>query len=324
MARHTPLTFVLNTRSYPLSLPGAPWRLGPVSSLPSWWSRRRSVASASRRGFAYLSSRGARGAILARRDNSLVWRWARQSFTWWRRPRAFGDALVFLVAGLHQVDLAGGAGLVALARTPATSGCRSVRDHAAASRRSHALFCSASRSTGTTTAPRRRPTSDRVLAARPSRALAATACPTIGLCARTLTRWCVAVGPRTGAPRGASPAHKLTAAPLTRRPPLRRALRPVARPIVPCSRTGVYVASESSSYRCCTSIASSVIATVAPRHRLPPSTWRLPHSCSGITYLAVRCAASSSTCTSSSTSSAARSSPSRSTTSSRRSRLDLA
>ncbi len=80
------------------------------------------------------------------------------------------------------------------------------------------------------------------------------ACATIGLCARTLTRWCAQGGGQDGRVKGGvSPAHKLTAA--ERAQIVKHAtsaeycdLSP--RQIVPLlADEGVYVASESSFYR---------------------------------------------------------------------------
>ena len=80
------------------------------------------------------------------------------------------------------------------------------------------------------------------------------ACSTIGLCARTLTRWCAGGGRKDGrAQGGVSPAHKLT--PAERAEIVTHAtsaqycdLSP--RQIVPLlADQGVYVASESSFYR---------------------------------------------------------------------------
>jgi putative transposase len=80
------------------------------------------------------------------------------------------------------------------------------------------------------------------------------ACQTIGLCARTLTRWCAEGGGKDGrVDAGVSPAHKLTVVEKAQivahaTSPEYRDLSP--RQIVPLlADKGVYVASESSFYR---------------------------------------------------------------------------
>jgi transposase InsO family protein len=82
----------------------------------------------------------------------------------------------------------------------------------------------------------------------------ARACETIGLCGRTLTRWCAEGGGKDGrADAGVSPVHKLTAAERAEiiahaTSSEYRDLSP--RQIVPLlADKGVYVASESSFYR---------------------------------------------------------------------------
>ena len=80
------------------------------------------------------------------------------------------------------------------------------------------------------------------------------ACGTIGLCARTLTRWCAEGGGKDGrADGGVSPAHKLTTA--ERAEIIAHATSAEYRDLPPrqivplLADKGVYVASESSFYR---------------------------------------------------------------------------
>jgi putative transposase len=80
------------------------------------------------------------------------------------------------------------------------------------------------------------------------------ACATIGLCARTLTRWCAGGGRKDGrAQGGVSPAHKLTPAERAKIVTYATSARYSdlsPRQIVPLlADQGVYVASESSFYR---------------------------------------------------------------------------